>query len=424
MSRASEFLARHGMLPQDIDPAHCAGEMLKQMKLGLERDGMQLPMIPTYLKNDGQVPKNSPVVVIDAGGTNFRRALVSFTDEGVLVEELEKKPMPGIKAPVSWEEFISFVADAIMPIIHRSDRIGFCFSYNAKVTPEIDCRVVSIDKEVVVHGCEGKLVGASLVEELERRGVKGKRAVILNDTVAVLLGGSATVNKADYSGFIGQVSGTGTNTCCAVPYNKIGKLCTDSDEAILVNLEAGMYAGIPRGEFDIALDEGSNVPGNKLFEKLTAGVYLGELCRIMLTAAASEGLLSAECAEKVRALGRIDASYVDAWSVGEELDKLRCNAEDAEFVRELSTALFERSARCMCTNLLAIMQLTGEGTDPEKPVAVCAEGSLVQRSRLYSPMLREFLREYAARQCGCHAELIITSDSTLPGSAAAALLNC
>jgi len=92
-------------------------------------------------------------------------------------------------------------------------------------------------------------------------------------------------------------------------------------------------------------------------------------------------------------------------------------------VQTLSLALFERSARCMCTNLLAIMQLTGEGTDPARPVCVCAEGSLVQKSRCYRPMLERFINEYAAKKCGHYAVIKVGYETTLPGSAAAALLN-
>jgi len=421
--KALDFLERHGMSPRRTNPAEAAVKMCASLQRGLEKHGEQVPMIATYLSNDGVVPLDAPAIVIDAGGTNFRRALVTFTQEGAKVEELWRSPMPGIKEPVGWDEFIGFVADSIMPIIDRADKIGFCFSYTAEITPDIDGKVISIDKEVVVKDCKGKLVGASLVKELERRGKTGKRVVILNDTVAVLLGGSAVLDKSQYGGFIGQVSGTGTNTCCSLPMKRLTKLGRAEDAGTIVNLESGLYDGIERGDFDLELDAQSNVPGSKLFEKLTAGVYLGELCRIMLRAAAAEGLLSAEGSKSVMELGKIDSSYIDAWSMGEKLSQISDDAEDGAFVQTLSRALFERSARCMCTNLLAIMLLTGEGRDRDRPVCVCAEGSLVQKSRCYKPMLEAFLDEYAAKICGHYAVLKVGYETTLPGSAAAALLN-
>lgn len=424
MSRkALDFIERHGMSPARIDPAEYAEKMRQDMERGLCGEPSSMPMIPTYIKDGGEIEKNVPVVVIDAGGTNFRSGIVTFTDSGCTLENVTKHKMPGTDKPASWDEFIAFTADKIQPLLERAELIGFCFSYNADIMPDIDGRVKRIDKEVVVTNSAGKLVGKSLTEEFERRGITGKRVFVLNDTVAALLGASSGMDKSAYSGFIGQISGTGTNTCCALPYSRIKKLGRDEEESILVNLESGMYDGLPCGDFDLILEKESIIPGEKYMEKLTAGVYLGELGKLMLGTAADEGLLSAGSAAKVRALGKIDASYIDAWASGEKLELVSDNAEDADFAKTVSLALFERSARCMCANLAAIMLLTGAGDSADKPVCVCAEGSLVDRSRYYRPMLEGFLREYAEEKLGKHAVLRVGRETTLPGSAAAALLN-
>ena len=224
MSLAHEFLMKHRMEPERIVPAEQAEKMAEDMLRGLKGQPSSLPMIATYLSNDGAVPAGACAAVIDAGGTNFRSALVCFGDGGYQVEELNRWKMPGIEKPCTWDEFIAFTADHVQHLLDRADVIGFCFSYNADITPDMDGRVKRIDKEVVVNGCEGQLVGASLKAELEHRGIRGKKVVILNDTVAALLGGSSTLDKSAYSGFIGQISGTGTNTCTSVPRRMIEKL--------------------------------------------------------------------------------------------------------------------------------------------------------------------------------------------------------
>ena len=415
--RAVQFLKKHGMEPAAIEPARDAELMRAEMERGLAGLGGSLPMIPTYLSDTGCIPKGEYVAVIDAGGTNFRCGLVCFTDDGYQVEELRKWKMPGIGKPATWAEFISFAADAIQPLMTLTDKIGFCFSYSADITPEMDGIVQRIDKEVVISGCEGQLVGASLLQELERRGITGKKIVILNDTVAVLLGGLASMGTEDGCA-IGQVSGTGTNTCCALPERRIGKLGRSGDRHMIVNLESGMYDGIRQGDYDRMLDAESNDPGRKHFEKLTAGVYLGELCRRMLRAAADEGLLRSESAEKIRELGWIDSAVIDAWSMGENLEQVCSGEEDAAFVRTLCEAMFERSARCMCLNLAAIALLSGE-----EKVRICAEGSLVQKGRFYRPMLEKLIRKEIEEKLGVQVQFTVGSETTLPGSAAAALLN-
>ena len=43
--------------------------------------------------------------------------------------EVKKCLMPGVDEPVTWEQFISFVADMIVPFAGMTDKVGFCFSY-------------------------------------------------------------------------------------------------------------------------------------------------------------------------------------------------------------------------------------------------------------------------------------------------------
>ncbi len=411
------FLERYGMSPLAVEPARDAVHMAAEMERGLAGQGGSLPMIPTYLSDKGDFPHGEAVAVIDAGGTNFRCGLVTFEENGPRVESLRKWKMPGIGAPATWELFIDFAADAIAPLMERTDKIGFCFSYSADITPEMDGKVQRIDKEVVITGCEGQLVGDSLLRALERRGITGKKIVILNDTVAVLLGGLTPGAPQDGCA-AGQVSGTGTNTCCSLPEYRIGKLGRGGQRHMIVNLESGMYDGIPQGDYDRELDAESHNPGQKRFEKMTAGVYLGELCHRMLLSAAREGCVNAETAEKVAALGWIDSAVIDAWAMGERLEQIAVGKEDADFVQGICIAMFERSARCMCTNLAAILLLSGE-----KSIRICAEGSLVQKGRVYRPTLERLIQQEIREKLGGGVRFSVGYETTLAGSAAAALLN-
>lgn len=420
--KAQKFLETHGMAPERSDPGVLAEAICRDMRAGLDGESSDIPMFPAYLNCEGSIAAGSRAIVIDAGGTNFRRAVICFDENGWTAEKLEKSEMPGKAAPIEWDELISVTADRIMPIIEEADVIGFCFSYNASVTPDIDCCVVTMDKEVVVRGCQGKLVGASLQAELERRGVHGKKIVVLNDTVAVLLGGAAKLDQSAYDGFIGQVSGTGTNLSCAVEKSMIHKLSLKSDGTMIINCEAGKFNALPRGDFDIELDGNTAIPNTSALEKMTAGGYLGELARMMIRTAAQEGVISTRTGEAVAAIGKFNSGLIDAWDRGEQLE-YAANEDDAQFLSAISHALFERSARIMCSALTGIMLLTDKGGSAEKPVCVCAEGSLVQKSHSYLPMLRSFLEQYAVGVHGRHAEVVLGDESTFSGSAAAAILN-
>jgi hexokinase len=414
---AYDFLQKHGMEPDRIDPEECAAIFARAMKGGLMGDSDALPMLPTYLNAEGAVPENVPVAVIDAGGTNFRRALVTFRDGSYTVENLLRTSMPGVEKPATWEEFVSFTADALMPLMDKTDRIGFCFSYLAVVTPELDAADPHFTKQVQISGSERKLICAELREELERRGVTGKKFVLINDTAAVLLGVSSLLDKNAYGGFIGLVSGTGTNTCCLVPRSRIRKLKGGGEDRMLVNLESGYMMDLPRGAFDRELDRDSNDPGRGWHEKMTSGAYLGELIKLALFAAADEGLIS----DRIKNAGHTDAAHADLWCDGDGLENLCASQADKRFIMDVSLALFDRAARCVCANLCGILLLTGEGED--KPVCICTEGSLFLKSRHFRPLLEKYMAEYAGKVFGRKYEFRTAPDTTLLGSAAAALLN-
>ena len=417
---AETFLIRHGMSDPSFEVLSCAEQMCSEMKKGLCGEESSYPMIPTYLSSAGDIPEEQYVAVIDAGGTNFRSALVHFHEGSCVLERVRKAGMPGVEKPVTWEDFISFAADAVEDMMPVTDRIGFCFSYTAEITPEMDGRVVCIDKEVVVKGCEGQLVGRSLCAELERRGFGPKKAVVLNDTAAVQLGGLAKHQKEKYTACFGQVSGTGTNTCCTVPARLITKL-KNNNRDMIVNLECGSYDGMPRGTFDLQLDAESHNPGQKSFEKMTAGVYLGELCRLALRKAGEEGLLSPVCREKISELEHVDSALADAWAEGQNLELIHADSDDSKFVHDLARSLFQRSAKLMCANLTAMAELTDAGT--EGKAAVFAEGSLVQKNRIYRECLADQLEKHLCQGLDRDIDLVVEENTTLPGAAVAALLN-
>lgn len=414
------FLTRHCMEPEHIELSETTSAFLSEMELGLHGRPSSIRMIPTYLTADGVLPMNEQTAVIDAGGTNFRTALVSFTAEGAVIDELNVCSMPGTDGAVEWDEFISFVADRLAPLLDRTDKVGFCFSYPTEETPERDGRVLSLTKQVQLNGFEGRLICADLAAELERRGIAGKSFVLLNDTPAVLLSGAAYAAEQGCDGLVGLISGTGTNTCCVLPDEAIMKPHGAFSGNMLINLESGAFLGLPRGDFDVELDEGTRDPGVYRHEKMTSGAYMGELCLLMLRGAAKEGLFSEAGAAKVAALTELNSAEADAMACG---GGDIFEGEDAETASMLCNAVFVRSARCVCSNLAAILVLTDRGSDPEHPACICADGSVIRKSRAFREALDGFMESFIVGKLGRHAVIWSTENATMLGSAAAALLN-
>ena len=68
--------------------------------------------------------------------------------------------------------------------------------------------------------------------------------------------------------------------------------------------------------------------------------------------------------------------------------------------------------------MAAILLLSGE-----ESAGICAEGSLVQKGRVYRPILEKLVQEVLRDQLGRRVSFTVGYETTLAGSAAAALLN-
>ena len=87
----------------------------------------------------------------------------------------------------------------------------------------------------------------------------------------------------------GAIFGTGCNAaymedCGSVP--KIAHLNLPPDMPIAINCEYGAFDNehvvLPRTKFDVIIDRDSPRPGQQTFEKMIAGLYLGEVFRLAL----------------------------------------------------------------------------------------------------------------------------------------------
>ena len=193
-SEVRRFLDRHGMLAIRFDGL--VADLLAEMEAGLAGRASSLAMIPTWLAPVERIPSGDPVLAIDAGGTNFRAALVSFGPDGPAVEGFRSATMPGIAGEIGRDAFFDALAAPVADLAARTGRIGFCFSYPVEILPDLEGRLVHFTKEIRAPEVEGTLVGAGLAEALERAGVRGRRTtVLLNDTTATLLAGRSAAEE-------------------------------------------------------------------------------------------------------------------------------------------------------------------------------------------------------------------------------------
>ena len=425
-----DFLLQTGMHPDLIDVDRQTSLFRREMQRGLTGASSSLPMLPTYLTADGALPADRPVLVIDAGGTNLRLARVTFRPRGDFeIEALVACPMPGSTEPLTLAEYLSRMVEILRPHLNGDDLIGYCFSYEARITPDRDGILSNFNKGVHVEGSDGMKVCEVLEKALADAGIPGKRRyVLLNDSTAAAFGALSQLSGSACSGTLGFILGTGTNTCYPEKTSRITRYpVEDNGGTMLINMESGAYAGFPRGEADRLLDESDPLPGNHLYEKMVGGVYMGRLIRLTAGSAAERGLFSPVFRMNLAGTDNFRAVDVDAFArepEGSGLLSSLCGSEtDRLVLLNIIMRLYERAAKLVAVNLTAVMEEAGLGKDPLRPALIAAEGSSFWKSALFLPMLTEIMERFTKKERGLSFTVTAVPSANLAGSAAAALLN-
>ena len=430
MKSVPAFLKDIGLILNWEEMAAVEDAFIEHMQKGLAGEKSSLPMLPAYLTVDALPEESQDVIVMDAGGTNLRVSLLRITP-GQKPEILShhKQPVPGKPGPITPDAFFEALAKAVLPVADKSDRIGFCFSFPCKILPSLDGEILYLDKEVDVPGIEGALVGEGLKNALKKLGAKhDHKIVILNDTVAALLGALAEHPASCYSGYIGMILGTGTNCCYSESNAKITKAEALHGKAgsSIINMEAGAFNGFALTEADVLLSKTAQDPERNLMEKTMSGEYQGKLLDCLLTCAAKAGCFSDALCRRILEgeLGftAVDISlYQAAPAKAGRLHDLAPEGEDAQAVYQLVDALIERAAMMAVMNLTAIMRYTDTGRNPLKPVCVAIEGTTFQKNEAFRQKIRSHLIHYTERVRGYHCRVMNTEEANLVGSAVAAM---
>jgi hexokinase len=422
MSRKTEsFLMMSGIDSQLYSKRAITNLFLNQMRAGLAGESSSLMMIPTYFSSADAIVRGEKVIALDAGGTNFRIALTQLNDTDVSILGSKTIPMPGSKGAITKDEFLTQVCTEIAPYLDEADRIGFCFSFPAEITPERDGRLVGFNKEVQVEGSAGMLVCAELKAKLNQMGLRvPKNFVLLNDTISAMLGGMASGAAGETLGFI---LGTGTNSCYSEKGANIAKLGSPAGNMI-INMESGGLAMPLRGPFDRQLDESTANPGDHVFEKMVSGGYLGELLRLILRGAAQEGIFSEEAGEMLNALQTLELKDGGEFAQfgGREglLSGIFTTPEDRAAACEIYDALIDRAACLTVCNIAAIMEQTYAGRDA--PMTIAAEGSTFLKAYSFREHFDKHAQEFIVGELGRRYTIFTSDNMTLAGCTVAACM--
>lgn len=410
--RADKFLREIRAHPELTDPKAVMDDMLAEMAAGLRGEPSSLMMLPSYIGRLTEAPEREPAIVIDAGGTNLRRALVTFERAGAEVREHQNIAMPGTYGEITQDEFYRRIAEFVLPLTEYSRKIGFIFSYPAEITRERDAVVRYVSKELRVGGLVDSVVGLSLTGALDSLGAPDCEVTVLNDTVACMLGALPDVSGDEE--LAGLVVGTGVNACYNERAENIGKIPDAFD--MIINTEAGGFSRLKQGEADRRLDAGTKDPGAFLFEKQVAGAYLGGLVFETARLAAERGVFSGAFAETLRV--PFDTRVIDAFLAEPDRDfgGLPMDGQNRAALYTIADKIYERAAKLVSALAAAVMVKSGGG-----PMRIAVDGSLYRQSAVMSAKINAQTRLLLEQTGGRLISYVCPENANLKGAAAAAL---
>lgn len=227
---------------------------------------------------------------------------------------------------------------------------------------------------------------------------------LVNDTVGALLASAYN----DPETIIGAIFGTGCNAAYMEDVGSVTKIKTPGippQTPLAINCEYGAFDNdhqvLPRTKYDIEIDNESPKPGEQAFEKMSAGLYLGEIFRLVLVDLHERGLIfRGREAPKLKTerycldTGLLSCLENDGLEARKERFRKELHldfeptAEEVELARLLAEAIAIRGARLCACGIAAICRKKGIQSGH-----VAADGSVANKHPKFRARWAEALGE-------------------------------
>ena len=351
----------------------------------------------------------------DLGGTNLRVCWVTLKEgkgETDIIQE-EYKLAEELKSGEG-EDLFNFIAECLAKFIEDNNlggtkekplQLGFTFSYPAHQDYIDHGKLVTWTKGFKVDDVEGNDAAGLLRDAMAKKvstytsslthdayvtkDLPIHLVALINDTTGAMIASA----YEDPETIVGAIFGTGCNGAYMENVGSIHKLDTElpPDTPMAINCEYGAFDNahkvLPRTPYDIQIDAQSPKPGEQAFEKMSAGLYLGELYRLVVLELFEKGLLfKGQNAGKLHARYLLDTGFLSGiendHSPGMYSTKISflqtlgfdLNPEELIFSQRLAQMITIRGARLCTCGIAAICRKKGI-----KKGHVAADGSVANK---------------------------------------------
>ncbi|XP_076012030.1 hexokinase HKDC1-like [Genypterus blacodes] len=420
---------------------------------GLRRNGLSsVKMLPTYVCRTPDGTERGNYLVLDLGGTNFRVLLAKIRNGMQQSVRLYNKiyTVPQEVMQGAGEELFDHIVHCISDFLDYMGMkkarlpVGLTFSFPCEQTAIDTGILVSWTKGFKATDCEGKDVVDMLKEAVKRRSEFDLDTVaIINDTAGTMMGCAYEDPQCE----IGLIAGTGTNVCYMEDLKNIEKI--EFWEERMETQRNGWTEG--RGgavkmcintewgglgddgclddiitSYDTEVDRYSLHPGKQRFEKLTSGMYLGEIVRRVLLDLTRRGLLfrgqvtdalNTPGIFQTKYLSQIESDRITLLQVRSILKHLGLDStiDDSIVVKEVCGLVSRRAGQLCGAGMAAVVDKIRENRGLDQlNVTVGVDGTLNKLHPHFSRILQETARVLAPQ---CHAVFRPSEDGSGKGAA-------
>ncbi|OCT71813.1 hexokinase HKDC1 [Xenopus laevis] len=414
------------------------GRMMTELKNGLKKEthnSATVKMLPTFVYGTPDGTEWGKFLALDLGGTNFRVLLVKIRSGRRKYVRMYNKifAIPLEIMQGTGEELFDHIVECIaefldyMGIKGAPLPLGFTFSFPCKQDRIDKGTLVGWTKGFKATDCEGQDVVDMLREAIKRRNEFDLDIVaIVNDTVGTMM----TCGYEDPNCEIGLIAGTGSNVCYMEEMKNI-ELVEEDEGKMCINTEWGGFgdngclADI-QTKYDIDVDENSLNPGKQSYEKMTSGMYLGEIVRQVLIDLTKCGLLfRGQISERLRTKGifetkflsQIESDRLALLQVRKILQQLGLDStcDDSIIVKEVCGAVSTRAAKLCGAGLAAVVDKIRENRGLEHlKVTVGVDGTLFKLHPHFSRILQETVKKLSPE---CDVTFMLSEDGSGKGAA-------
>ncbi|XP_059202062.1 hexokinase HKDC1-like [Centropristis striata] len=472
---AQRLASRRRQVDETLAPFRVSQEQLQLVKTrmragleaGLKRKGSSaIKMLPSFVYRTPDGTEHGKYLALDLGGTNFRALLVNFKKGPQQNTRLYHKiyTIPEEIMQGSGEELFDHIAQCVSDFLDymgmKNARLpaGFTFSFPCEQTSIDTGTLVSWTKGFKATNCEGNDVVSMLREAIKRAEFDLDIVAVVNDTVGTMMSCAYEDPECE----IGLIAGTGTNVCYMEELKNIKKTEQKTEQ---VEREEGTPDGeedkhdawterekkegdaeIPKmcintewgglGDdgslddiitpYDTEVNQNSINPGKQRFEKLTSGMYLGEVVRQVLLDLTRGGLLfRGHVTEALKTPGIFQTQYLSqiesdrlallqVRSILQHLG-LDSTCDDSIIVKEVCGAVSRRAAQLCGAGMAAVVDKIRENRGLDRlNITVGVDGALYKLHPHFAGVLQETARALAPQ---CNVNFLPSEEGSGKGAA-------